>query len=121
MKIHHPILSGLFLFVALASAWLLWVAFELRYLWYVDNVTALRLRAGIALIFAAIVLCWVFYPSRVAVIVLGFSALFFPPLTGFSPVGPTVEFIGYAIGIIAVLVLATEIRRRLGIKIGTVP
>ncbi len=97
---------GLFSLVAL------WVVFELRYVWYVQPDQLMVLRLGFTAVAGSIVALWLLYPSRVAVALLGFSGLAFPPLFDSRFVGITPGFLLWVALIVGFLVGATQLRRR---------
>jgi hypothetical protein len=90
----------------------LWIVFELRYVWYVQPDQLMVLRLGFTAVAGSIVALWVLYPSRVAVGLLGFSCLAFPPLFDSRFVGITPGFLLWVALILSLLLGATQLRRR---------
>ncbi|MEZ5960333.1 MAG: hypothetical protein R3C30_07875 [Hyphomonadaceae bacterium] len=91
----------------------LWLAFELRYIWYLDEPTALAMRGGFALAALGILVCWFVAPSRLLVGVLGLAALLFPLVVGLSDVPINLGFLQFAGFVVGLLVVTTHLRRRM--------
>lgn len=97
--------------VAAISLAVLWVAFELRYVWHVDNEGLWFLRAGIGLCATAILACWVLFPSRVVVALLGLIGLVHPPLIDPQYPALALGFLPYVVVVLVLLVTATHLLR----------
>lgn len=109
----------LFFVIAILGLVLHFFIFEMRYMWYVGQEDFRILRGGYIASVVAISVLWVFYPSRVLVAVVGLLALFFPHLY-FAPDarpllgrGIDLSSIIFALLGVALLVAATELRRRI--------
>lgn len=102
---------------ALAAHYLM---FEMRYLWYVTMEDARFMRLVYAACIAAILLLWAFSPSRIAVAFVGTFALFFPHIFFAADTRPIlgrtidVQSAAMAAAAIALLLLATHLRHKLG-------
>lgn len=110
--------SALFLICAFFALAVHFFLFEMRYTWYVTSSDYWALTGGYAACAGAIIVCWAILPSRALVGLIGLLALFFPhfiytasdrPLLGRSIDSWTV---GVAIASVALLVFATQLRRR---------
>lgn len=92
--------------------------FEMRYMWYLQPEDANFLRAVYLVCVVLIIAGWLFFPSKIAIAIVGLFALGFPhlfyaaterPLLGREIDIPT---IGIALISVALLVAATHLRRR---------
>ncbi len=106
----------LFFVIAAIALVVHYFMFEMRYMWYVMPEDAQLMRIVYGACVAVIILLWAVFPSRFAVAILGFFALFFPhiffaaderPLLGRDFDLPS---IGIALIGVALLVLATHFR-----------
>lgn len=112
MKVNHRWYA--FLFVAAISIGLHYLAFELRFRWYVGLEDWQFLSVGYYVCVAAIQCLWALYPSRVAVAGVGFGAFLFPSaLLGNAFVSLDGRFFAFLLLVVVLLVAATELRRRI--------
>lgn len=85
-------------------------------MWYVEVGDAVVMRSVYAACACTILLLWTFFPSRIAVAIVGAIGLFFPHLLYAPDVRPlfarTIDFAGVSIAAVAIalLVLATHLR-----------
>lgn len=106
----------LFIVSALAALAVHYFMFEMRYMWYVTAEDARFMHLVYAGCIAAILLLWAFFPSRIAVALVGAFALFFPHFFFASDARPllgrTIDLPGIGIALVALglLVLATHLR-----------
>lgn len=117
MKMSKKFSWSAFVVCALVALAVHWLVFEMRYMWYVTVEDANFMRSIYAACAAGILLLWAFFPSRIAVVLVGIFALFFPhlffsaharPLLGRSIDLPD---LGIALIAIVLLFLATHLRR----------
>lgn len=107
-----------FILVALVALAVHVFLFEMRYMWYVQPDEFRVLRGVYIACVAVIVALWLLLPSRVFVGLIGFFALAFPHMyfaQGARPLlGRAIDIpsIGFALLSVALLVGATELRRR---------
>lgn len=102
------------LFLALACFGLAagYVIFKLRYGWYLVNEDAHFLDIGFVLAAGLIAVLWAFFPSRVAVAVVGATIFVFPPvLKQETFAAMDIPFAALSLIPIALLVLTTHLRR----------
>lgn len=110
--------SLLFLISAVLALVVHYFMFEMTYLWYVQIEEARLMRGIYATVVAIILLLWVFFPSRIAVGLMGLFGLYFPHLIFSSNARPlvgreiTLSGAGVTLVSIALLVVATQFRRR---------
>jgi hypothetical protein len=109
-----------FFIVALVAVGVHYFIFEMRYMWYVHAEDVRFMRSVYAGSMFGIFLLWAFFPSRIAVMVIGGFALFFPHLY-FAPdarplLGRTIDLNGIGIAMVALglLDLATHLRTKGG-------
>lgn len=102
---------GMYVLCALSLVVLL-VVFELRYVWYLSPSELWALRGGFAVGALALIALWVWFPFRIATAVLGLATLTFPTLLPGHRPPVSVGFVTTAFFCIALLVAATEVRRR---------
>lgn len=89
-----------------------YVAFKMRYGWYLTNENAHLLDIGFLVGSGAIAILWALFPSRVAVAVVGAMIFVFPPvLKPETFAALDVPFGALSLLPIALLVLATHVRR----------
>ena len=97
--------------IALAAYWL---TFELRYMWYLTPRDAAFLRSIELSAMGAMIALWILWPSRFAVVIVAFGGFLVPPLYyAQSFVRMDWRFAGLCLISIALLMVATEVRRRL--------
>jgi hypothetical protein len=104
-------------FVATASiALVVYVlTFELRYMWYLSHSDASVVRAIYAIFVGAIVALWIYLPSPLIVAIVALSGFFVPPLYNAGTFARMEwPFAGVCLVTIALIVVATVIRRREG-------
>lgn len=110
--------TALLLFLATALLALVshYFTFEMSYMWYARVEDARLMRGIYAVLVVVVALLWVFYPSRIAVGLLGVLGLYFPYFV-FAPsaaplVGREIGLAGVGVTMISValLVAATHFR-----------
>lgn len=90
--------------------------FEMTYLWYVMVEEAHLMRSIYAMVVAVIVVLWVFFPSRIAIGLVGLFGLYFPHLIFASDARPLlgrdITLSGFSVTLvsIALLIVATHFR-----------
>ena len=96
--------------LALAAFFL---AYELRYMWYVSRENFIFLRSIFGVSVLTIILLWVFYPSRILVALVVLACFALPPLLrGAAFVQLDAASLGAVLLCALLVVGATELRRR---------
>ena len=93
------------------------VVFELRYVWYVDSTDLQILRGGFTAGALVLVVLWVFFPSKIAIAVIGLVILLFPNILPEHRLPISTAFAALVLFCIALLVAAGEVRRRIGFQV----
>lgn len=101
-----------FFAVAAISIATLWLVFELRYLWYINFESVIYLRSILGACVVLILICWTFFPSRFVIGLIGIGTLVWPLVLDSSRASLNFGFVPYLLSVIALLVWATELRRR---------
>lgn len=100
----------LFAVSALAAIGAFFFIFELRYMWYVSNEEFMLLRMIEAVGIGLILVLWLLYPSRIAIVAVGIAALSCPsfmPSKGSVPLDGA--FIVWLCAAAAMLLVATQL------------
>lgn len=102
-----------FVLSALLSVGCFWILFSLRYEWHLNDTESFYFRLVIGTAVAAILACWIFFPSRLVVAAIGMAALCLPPFLddGFTRLDP--EFGRFLVAATLLLAGATHLRRGL--------
>jgi len=105
--------SLLFLASAVVAVATYWFVFELRYAWFLHPDQARFLGIVLLVVAAGLVALWLWYPSRLLTAIVSAVGVALPPLA-MGNVFPPLDrdFAPFAIGAIALCVLATHFRRR---------
>lgn len=104
----------LFLLSAVLGLTVFFLAFELRYMWYVSRENFIFLRAIVGGSVLAVLGLWAFYPSRILVALIVAACFTLPPLLrGTTFVQLDAASLGAVLLCALLLVGATELRRRL--------
>lgn len=114
---------SIFFAVAIVSLVLHFLMFELRYMWYLSPADARFLRIGYLIFATAIIALWIFLPSRLLVATISFVCFLFPPLLRgdrfpsllAGEVPGDGGIVGFVLFSVLLLVIATELRRRIKI------
>lgn len=102
-----------FLLAAALALTVLFLAFELRYMWYVSRENFIFLRSLFGISLLVIVLLWAFYPSRILVALVVLACFALPPLLrGATFVQLDAASLGAVLLCALLLVGATELRHR---------
>lgn len=87
--------------------------FRMRYGWYGSDQQSLFLDVGYGICVLLIAVLWAVYPSRLGISLVGLAAFAFPPLMRPDEfVQMDLQFSGFVLIAILLLISATEIRRR---------
>ena len=97
-----------------------YLMFEMRYFWYVTAEDAHFMHLLYTACVTVILLLWAFFPSRIAVALVGTFALFFPHLFFAADARPVLgraidaQSVAVATAVMALLLFATHLRLKSG-------
>lgn len=99
-----------FISTAIFASLVLWLSFELRYVWYITLSDLIFIRSIFAVFLLAIWICWIFRPSKVVTAMLGIVALIFPPMISNSYVSVDFVFLFFIFVAVLCLVFVAHVR-----------
>ncbi len=108
-----PVRLLIVLTLSVVSLVVLWVVFEVRYIWYLNESTTTALRSGFALLASGILLSLFVAASRSLVGVLGLLAMLFPSMLGLSDTPINLGFLLFLAFAVGLLIVTAHLRRKM--------
>jgi hypothetical protein len=107
-----------FILVAVISVVAYWLVMSLRYAWFLEHSPYIALQSITLSTIAAVVVVWIWLPSRILAGIISVIGLVLPPMVmPESFVAPNVGFAPFALCVTGLIVFATHIRlRAIGVK-----